>query len=615
MPTFSLGHLQRSGAIGFRMLRSVERSSQLDRRAAVVAVLFLTTSAFAASDTIQVNSAVVTGRVTNASGDVPVPGAVVTLQSANPGNSIRPVRAMTASRGEFVFESVPHGDYVLRATKAGFLGGAYGQLSPVGQSRVIHVATSRVTADLRLWSSGVIAGQVLDDFGDPVAAVGVQALERISVGGRQVVAFLGGSAKTNDRGEYRIEGLAPGIYAVAAPMPALTRSPHLTVLAPGSPHLSGARLLSIQPGDVLSGINIVLPAPGHAAVTGSFASRRAATKFPRRVEILSGATGFGSDLPMAVREVEPGGTFTFAGLPPGSYRIRALAYPPVSEAQAFQTAGGYGVRSRDRGKPLPPLPIEPTLWAEASVSIEENVRHYRVELDLHEGARIRGRIQFESESVRPGADVLNSTLVLASSADDRVGEYPAARIEADGSFYTVGFRPGKYTLSLAGQIGGFAIASIMSGGQEIAGGSVALGESDVTDVVIYLSKDTATVSGVARDDKSNPLPAGTVYLFPRDRRWWVDFGNVSPRMRTVPTEPDGSFSIRGLLPGDYWMVATPQAPVRWWMQPDILRTFSALAVAVRITKGSKISQNLIARSLGPPKGRFRQRPDQPNPEP
>src|SRR4030095_7246672 len=73
-----------------------------------------------------------------------------------------------------------------------------------------------------LQKGAVISGKVLDQKGEPVTDARVMALRRITPPGastappRLIPAPMQGPQQTNDIGEYRVSGLPPGEYFLAA---------------------------------------------------------------------------------------------------------------------------------------------------------------------------------------------------------------------------------------------------------------------------------------------------------------------------------------------------------------------------------------------------------------
>lgn len=113
----------------------------------------------------------------------------------------------------------------------------------------------------------VMAGRVVDDYGDPVIAARVTIEKRTAAETFTVVA----SAETDDRGEYRVTGLSSGTYVAAVTtVGGLTtrtagdqvfRMPGFhTLYVPGVPTAAGAEALTLQPGDERTDIDLLVPA-------------------------------------------------------------------------------------------------------------------------------------------------------------------------------------------------------------------------------------------------------------------------------------------------------------------------------------------------------------------
>jgi hypothetical protein len=71
-------------------------------------------------------------------------------------------------------------------------------------------------ADIKLWRQASVTGRVTDETGDPVVGAFVRVLPQVLVSGVTRVA-AGPIAQTDDRGIYRIGGLAEGKYVVSFP--------------------------------------------------------------------------------------------------------------------------------------------------------------------------------------------------------------------------------------------------------------------------------------------------------------------------------------------------------------------------------------------------------------
>lgn len=156
------------------------------------------------------------GVVVDAIDDSPVPHAEVTLGGAPPGVGTAP--RLTDAQGRFVFMDLPKGTYTVTVTKPGYVPGALGRRWPSGASQPITLADSERVGDLRipLWRFATIAGRAVDETGEPLVGIAVQVLSRSIVAGKPKLT-PGVTARTDDRGMYRLASLPPGDYVVAVP--------------------------------------------------------------------------------------------------------------------------------------------------------------------------------------------------------------------------------------------------------------------------------------------------------------------------------------------------------------------------------------------------------------
>jgi hypothetical protein len=144
-------------------------------------------------------SAAVIGTVINADTNAPIAAARVLLAKTD-GRLADAMLTSTDDRGRFTFTAVPLGTYRLVAEQDDYL---RGEPSP---PVVVTAGEPGPSVTVPLTASAVISGRVTDEFGEPAAKVYVRALTT------RVVA----EARTNDLGEYRLFGLAPGAYVISA---------------------------------------------------------------------------------------------------------------------------------------------------------------------------------------------------------------------------------------------------------------------------------------------------------------------------------------------------------------------------------------------------------------
>ena len=175
----------------------------------------------------------ITGRVIDADSKAPIAGVRVQLGQMRPptqGSFIPPVVSTTDEQGLFTFSFVTPGRVRLTAQKQGYV------FEPRDASVVDVVANQMFTVELTLRRGGVLAGRILDERGEPLSDMRVAALRRMPDRGNRVM-FAGGpmgpGGSTNDLGEFRLAGLAPGEYTITAtPMPGPMGGPRAAARQP-----------------------------------------------------------------------------------------------------------------------------------------------------------------------------------------------------------------------------------------------------------------------------------------------------------------------------------------------------------------------------------------------
>ncbi len=138
----------------------------------------------------------------------PLARTMVQLQPVAKAGSVPQTFSLRSqSGGQFTFEHVPNGLYLIVATRANYFPAAYGQRRPNGHGTPIEVTEdSTIFAELHMRHKGAVTGRVLDENG-----VGLTDAPVLAYRARLPVR-LAGSAISDDRGIYRIHGLEPGKY-------------------------------------------------------------------------------------------------------------------------------------------------------------------------------------------------------------------------------------------------------------------------------------------------------------------------------------------------------------------------------------------------------------------
>lgn len=162
-------------------------------------------------------TAVVAGVVVSADErQQPVRRASVLLAS---GQVVVPRTAVTDDEGRFTFTGLPAGNYTLAAQKPAWVAAVYGSRMP-GDSQGIPIAVidgQRVEGlRISIARGAVVAGTIRFTSGAPASGVQVQVMRARMVDGRRQMTMVAAPAQTDDQGAYRVFGLPAGDYVVQA---------------------------------------------------------------------------------------------------------------------------------------------------------------------------------------------------------------------------------------------------------------------------------------------------------------------------------------------------------------------------------------------------------------
>jgi protocatechuate 3,4-dioxygenase beta subunit len=304
----------------------------------------------------------IAGRVTVEGTQMPIMGARIMLFPAGrpTGPVGMPPQTTTDQNGRFVFDMLAPGEYRLDVQKTGFaaLGG------PETRPSTIHVAAGQSVdgVSVQLQRGGVIAGKVLDPSGEPLSDVRITAMRRINAmavaaGPRLMLAPMQGPQQTNDLGEFRISGLAPGEYYVAA-MPSgasvfngrgtaawstgNARTTITTTFYPGTTDQTAAQPVVVSAGAEVGSIVFTMQSAPAYRVSGIVVDEDG-KPVARAMVMLMGDPRSGMFMGPAGRaQTQDDGRFAMGDVPPGSYHITAGVPITVSNSGV---GGGIGATS------------------------------------------------------------------------------------------------------------------------------------------------------------------------------------------------------------------------------------------------------------------------------
>jgi hypothetical protein len=286
--------------------------------------------------------------------------------------------------------------------------------------------------------------------------------------------------------------------------------------------------------------------------------------------------------------------------------LRVLSLPreplDLDEGSRVRTTPGGSVTIGSAVPPAgapapPPVPADATLYADMPLAVGDTALS-GVVVALAAAPRVSGRIEFEGMADKPsGAATLAGIRINLDPADgSRVGDAAiaaeAGHPDQDGRFRTFGVPPGRYVLRI-NPPSGWVLKGAFAGASDIADVPFTVGARDTTDVVIIFTDRPAVLSGVVRAGQNGDADA-VVLAFPTDSSAWTANGAFPRRMRVARTDNDGAYTINGLPPGEYNLIAVHEESFPDWQDPALLEALARVAQQVRVLEGERRVQDLTA---------------------
>jgi hypothetical protein len=416
-----------------------------------------------------------------------------------------------------------------------------------------------------------------------------------------------GQSTTDDRGTYRIYGLAAGDYIVGAggrdrsrpstelnltsdadirhataprsrtlppPQRAVTLA---TTYYPGTSISAQAGVIPVRPGEERGGVDFPLQLVPTARVEGTALLPEGAPPPGTEVNLITfGETAVPGQPFENLRSTRatPEGSFAFADVSPGQYTVL------VRSARLLRNSDGTTA-----GPPQ-------IVWASTQVVVEgENITG--LSLSLEPGLTISGQVRFEGTAMTPPADLRSIRVSANPAAPGSVSFAPGAvNVTSDGRFTIAGVTPGRYRLSASfpgsGRPGGWLLKSVVAGGQDSLDAPFTLpANQHVMDATITFTDRLAQIAGTLQ----NAAGAAdyTVVLFPADQSRWTP---QSRRIQGVRPSADGVFTFRNLPAGEYLMTAVDDVEPGEWFEAAFLQRIAPAGTRVVVSDGEQKVQDL-----------------------
>jgi hypothetical protein len=506
-------------------------------------------------------TASIRGLVTSADTNSPVRRAQVRATSPE----TRSARLSTTDAdGRFELRDLPAGRWTITAAKGGFVTQQFGQRHPFESVEPIALTDGqRYSANFLLSRGSAITGRVSDEFGDPITAARVQVLRSQVQQGRRRLVPVANGAQTDDTGAFRVFGLAPGEYYVAASLQAAPADSSDNPVAyaptyfPGTASISDAQRISLTLGTEQSGVNFVLQPVRAVRVSGTVVDSNGS---PTQALLNLTPSGFGDDGGVQMgnpARVLPDGTFTILNVVPGEYVLN--------------------VNGRTNGNATPEV---------ASMTLTVgNDDLTGVSIATSKGGSIRGTITVDNNAKVQTTNIQVSVQPLRPTPG---GFQPRAQVTGTGTFELNGLI-GAQVLRVDRLPEGYVVKSIRANGRDITDSALEFRGSEAANVQVVLTNRISEVNGAVKAN-GQPVTAASVVLFPEEAAQWVF---PSRRVRTVRVDQNGVFRAGSVPPGErYLAVAVDYLEQGEFQDPVFLERMRGRATAFSLTEGENKNLDL-----------------------
>ena len=495
--------------------------------------------------------------------------------------------ALTESDGKFQLKDLPPGQYRLAVSRNGYTRQVYGQKFPSSPGRIINLAAGEAVKNFvfRMVPAGVVTGRVRDATGEPMPGLTVSLL-RIEYGPKRKALADVDTARTDDRGEYRLFWVPPGRYYLRVSRGYAFDSPKAIVMDPTIPRtyypgtldVSSASVIEVQAGAELGAIDVVLPKSSGHWIRGR-AVDSTTGKPPKSLSLAVSPRQLAAIVDNEYGETAPEydsttGNFAIRNVVPGSYWLSASSSmgfdSPISPDRLAEVRTGADVFDAVFAS-----------GSAAQVTIDMPASDLNdVVLTLVPGSSIPLRVQVEGKDFASIKD-MDKLRVELSTADESQGYRQSTRLNGEGVARIENVLPGRYrpTVSMPKSMDLY-LKQILYGRNDVLYEPLQFTDQQPSALTVLLSDKGGRIEGTLSDALSQPVGGVEVVLIP-------DLRERQSLFETVTTDRDGHFVFSRLAPGGYKVFAWEALPPNAYYDNEVLSKYETQGRPVQIQESSK----------------------------
>lgn len=518
---------------------------------------------------VKEETCVVSGIVVRKADSVPLKGA--TVQLVNGEDRENTIATKTGPDGHFELRNVPAGQYRFKAMRNGYVEYEYGQKKAADPGATFTLRAGQRMRDLifKLARAGVITGRIYDDDGEAMPGAIVSALRQIYKDGRKQFETTN-SDRSNDLGEYRLHGLAPGRYYVSVQPQTWNRvvgdrefsgteknggeRGYARIYYPNATDPGRATSIEVKEGEEVPAVDILMKEVAVYRVRGkvlNLISKHGSRETGLQVMRRNGKVDW--DFLTAANVAKTDGTFEIPEMVPGEYTVLAF----------------WG----DEGK---------------MYSTQEDVDVVNADVDglmlsIAPGVNIAGQVNWEGKMSLEGDEVS----ITASPVQSGFVWGGMARVNEAQQFTLKDVPQGVFRLEIEGLSKDCYIKEVRQGENLLSDDFFRVARGAAIPLEVTVSSRGAKVEGTVTNEDSLPVAGVWVVAIPEEAK-----SKQHRLFKSETTDQFGHFSLRGLAPGKYKLFSWDGAERGVWEDEDFVKPFEEKGVTVEVLDGDRKAADL-----------------------
>lgn len=517
----------------------------------------------------------ISGVVADSASGQPLELVTVAVAPVANGLSLKLVR--TGKDGQFLFQGLPKGKYMLSAQRRGYLTQSFDQHAQYTTSIVVGPGLDAHGLVFHMRMESSIAGRIVDEAGEPVRKAQVGLFQANMAGDAQTIARRL-TGQSDDEGMYHFGHLPPGQYWIsvsAEPWYAQHTAPgglmqlkggaagaasgqqqigaaqspldvvYPTVFYPGVAEIAAAGAIALKPGEKFEGDFVLQPVPAvHVRLSLGAPDSKVhySVNLQQRLaeEQLTGTSA-------STSEVSPG-VVEISGLAPGRYVMHTNTW----------TDSGTSVGSDGSEKEI-------TIGATGNVEVTEPRK-----------APVNGTVTFDGEE-KDKKFTANALIFLRNR---KTGQSLYASISDKGEFeLKPGVSAGDWDVTVPNIRDAF-VSSVSATGAKVLGQTMQITGKTAVTVSVAITRGVGRVEGAALLD-GKALAGVMIVLSPDDP------GHNPGRFRRDQSDSDGTFALTSVVPGKYTVLAIQNGWELNFHDPSVLKMYMAQGTPVQVAAHGK----------------------------